>query len=214
MVLAIRMDEVEKQWTWMISRLRVLPPKRRLSHRTANLTVDQPSTGGRGCSGGSRGRHTLRRVPCHDGPDRWNVAHQNRRDRSGWVEVSASGQPSDPSIGLSGLAALRNLLEQGFDVTAYERNVDLGGLWRWRDDKSQTTVLKSGPSCPIVLNSPSNDLKHAQVVLLLSRLSFLVRYSRLSIGASSGGLPRAICRAFRSAPPFSIRDHHRLHQAV
>jgi hypothetical protein len=36
------------------------------------------------------------------------------------------------------------LVETGFDVTAFERNTHVGGLWRFNPDKNQTTVLR----CP------------------------------------------------------------------
>lgn len=44
--------------------------------------------------------------------------------------------------GLSGLAALKNFLELGFDVIGFERHDYIGGLWQWTDDPNQTSVLK------------------------------------------------------------------------
>ena len=38
--------------------------------------------------------------------------------------------------GASGLAAVKNLLEQGFAVDCYERETGVGGLWNWRQDRS------------------------------------------------------------------------------
>ena len=46
------------------------------------------------------------------------------------------------STGIAGLAAIRAFREQGFDVTAYERNEHIGGIWRWCPNKDITTVLK------------------------------------------------------------------------
>ena len=45
---------------------------------------------------------------------------------------------------MSGVTAVKNLLEQGFDVIAYERNPHIGGLWQYNEDPNQTTVLKGG----------------------------------------------------------------------
>jgi hypothetical protein len=38
--------------------------------------------------------------------------------------------------GAGGLAAVKNLLEQGFAVDCYERETGVGGLWNWRQDRS------------------------------------------------------------------------------
>ncbi|MFI5491977.1 flavin-containing monooxygenase [Actinoplanes sp. NPDC051859] len=38
--------------------------------------------------------------------------------------------------GGSGLAALKNLREQGFSVDCYERETSVGGAWNWRHDRS------------------------------------------------------------------------------
>jgi dimethylaniline monooxygenase (N-oxide forming) len=43
---------------------------------------------------------------------------------------------------VAGLAATKNLIEQGFDVTAFDKNNQLGGLWNFKKDPSQTTVLR------------------------------------------------------------------------
>jgi heterodisulfide reductase subunit A-like polyferredoxin len=45
-------------------------------------------------------------------------------------------------LGASGIAATKNLLEQGFDVTGYEKNGYIGGIWQYSTDASQTSVLK------------------------------------------------------------------------
>jgi dimethylaniline monooxygenase (N-oxide forming) len=41
-----------------------------------------------------------------------------------------------------GLVATKNLVEAGFDVTGFERNTYVGGLWHYTD-KDQTSVLQS-----------------------------------------------------------------------
>lgn len=43
--------------------------------------------------------------------------------------------------GVLGLLALKNLLEQGLDVTAFERNDYVGGNWHASQDPDQTSAL-------------------------------------------------------------------------
>lgn len=47
------------------------------------------------------------------------------------------------SVGLSGVTSVKNLLEQGFDVTGFDQNEYVGGLWKWSADVTQVTVLHS-----------------------------------------------------------------------
>ena len=51
--------------------------------------------------------------------------------------------------GGSGLAALKNLREQGFAVDCYERETSVGGAWNWRHDRSpvyaSTQLVSSRP---------------------------------------------------------------------
>ncbi len=42
-----------------------------------------------------------------------------------------------------GIVAVKNLVEEGFDVTGYERCSYIGGLWHYTDDKETLSVLKS-----------------------------------------------------------------------
>jgi hypothetical protein len=44
--------------------------------------------------------------------------------------------------GAIGLVALKNLLEEGFDATAFERNDYVGGLWHFTEDTGITSVTK------------------------------------------------------------------------
>ena len=46
-------------------------------------------------------------------------------------------------LGVSGLGALKNLLEEGFHVVGLERNDYIGGLWQWTTDSNQTSVIAS-----------------------------------------------------------------------
>lgn len=46
------------------------------------------------------------------------------------------------SLGAAGLAALKNLTEEGFKVTGFERNSYVGGLWRYTEE-DRTSVLKT-----------------------------------------------------------------------
>ncbi len=54
----------------------------------------------------------------------------------------SSNTSADDDPGVSGLTALKNFLEQGFDAVAFERNEYVGGLWQYNPDPKQTTVLK------------------------------------------------------------------------
>jgi hypothetical protein len=62
--------------------------------------------------------------------------------RSFSTSRGVSHSSSCPGIGVAGLTALKNLLEQGFDVTGFEKNDYVGGLWQYNEDPNQTTVLK------------------------------------------------------------------------
>ncbi|KAL6233056.1 hypothetical protein BDW75DRAFT_242379 [Aspergillus navahoensis] len=46
-------------------------------------------------------------------------------------------------LGASGLVTMKNLAEEGFDVTGFERSSSIGGVWRYEDTPTKTTVLKS-----------------------------------------------------------------------
>ncbi len=52
--------------------------------------------------------------------------------------------------GVSGLAAVKNLREQGFAVDCYERETGVGGAWNWRHDRSpvyaSAHLISSKPS--------------------------------------------------------------------
>jgi dimethylaniline monooxygenase (N-oxide forming) len=41
----------------------------------------------------------------------------------------------------SGLAALKNLREEGFSATVFEKRVSVGGVWAYTDDVDTTTAL-------------------------------------------------------------------------
>jgi dimethylaniline monooxygenase (N-oxide forming) len=45
-------------------------------------------------------------------------------------------------LGAAGLVALKNLKEQGFDVTGFDRNDYIGGLWKYAED-DRTSVLST-----------------------------------------------------------------------
>jgi len=42
--------------------------------------------------------------------------------------------------GIAGLAATKEFLEQGFEVTTFERYDTIGGLWSYRPDPCQRSV--------------------------------------------------------------------------
>ena len=81
--------------------------------------------------------------------------------------------------GASGLAAVKNLREQGFAVDCYERETSVGGAWNWRHDRSpvyaSTHVISSRPMTEFPDFPMPDDWPdyphHSQV------LSYLERYS-------------------------------------
>jgi len=44
-------------------------------------------------------------------------------------------------IGPAGLAVLKNLKEEGFKVTGYEKRDSVGGVWAYSDDPLTTSTL-------------------------------------------------------------------------
>ncbi|MFG1993710.1 flavin-containing monooxygenase [Actinoplanes sp. NPDC048988] len=81
--------------------------------------------------------------------------------------------------GASGLAAVKNLREQGFEVDCYERETGVGGAWNWRHDRSPVSAgthlissrpLTEFPDFPMPDTWPDYP-RHSQV------LSYLERYA-------------------------------------
>ena len=81
--------------------------------------------------------------------------------------------------GASGLTAVKNLREHGFDVDCYERETSVGGAWNWRHDRSpvyasthliSSKPLTQFPDFPMPDGWPDYP-HHAQV------LSYLERYA-------------------------------------
>ncbi|KAK4493929.1 hypothetical protein PRZ48_015115 [Zasmidium cellare] len=62
--------------------------------------------------------------------------------------------------GVVGLIATKNLAEEGFDVTAYERHAYIGGLWHATDDEAQASVLKGTVTNGSKWLSCYSDLPH------------------------------------------------------
>ena len=46
-------------------------------------------------------------------------------------------------IGPQGLCALKNLREEGFEVTLFEKCAYIGGAWQFTESRDQTCVLPS-----------------------------------------------------------------------
>jgi cation diffusion facilitator CzcD-associated flavoprotein CzcO len=44
--------------------------------------------------------------------------------------------------GPSGITALKNILDQGLDVTCYDFNSDVGGNWIYNESKSHSSVFE------------------------------------------------------------------------
>jgi cation diffusion facilitator CzcD-associated flavoprotein CzcO len=45
--------------------------------------------------------------------------------------------------GIAGLAAMKEFLEAGFDVTAFEKHEEVAGIWAYNEDPSVRSVAKS-----------------------------------------------------------------------
>ena len=43
-----------------------------------------------------------------------------------------------------GIVGVKNLLEEGFNVTGFERNGYVGGLWHFTEDEDSLSVLECG----------------------------------------------------------------------
>jgi cation diffusion facilitator CzcD-associated flavoprotein CzcO len=54
-------------------------------------------------------------------------------------------------LGASGLVTMKNLAEEGFHVTGFERSGSIGGVWSYEDTTTKTTVLKSMFLAPLSL---------------------------------------------------------------
>ena len=46
-------------------------------------------------------------------------------------------------LGAMGIVGVKNLLEEGFDVTGFERSGYVGGLWHFTEDEDTLSVLES-----------------------------------------------------------------------
>ena len=49
--------------------------------------------------------------------------------------------------GPQGIAALKNLREQGFDAVCFEKQDYIGGAWQFSEDRDVTSVLRSRSYC-------------------------------------------------------------------
>ncbi|KAL4875868.1 flavin monooxygenase-like protein [Aspergillus karnatakaensis] len=46
-------------------------------------------------------------------------------------------------LGAAGLATMKNLAEEGFEVTGFERSSSIGGVWSFEETPNKTTVMRS-----------------------------------------------------------------------
>lgn len=46
------------------------------------------------------------------------------------------------SIGGMGIVTVKNLLEEGFEVTGFEKSSYYGGLWHFTEDKDTLSILE------------------------------------------------------------------------
>lgn len=45
-------------------------------------------------------------------------------------------------IGAMGIVAVKNLLEEGFDVVGFERSGHVGGLWHFTEDEDTLSIIE------------------------------------------------------------------------
>jgi len=78
------------------------------------------------------------------------------------------------AIGALGLVAVKNLAEEGFDVTGFDQNPFVGGLWHYADD-DRVSVLPSKKLSPFAyLLSTLQSLMTIQVLSSISQRSVCV----------------------------------------
>ncbi|CEJ62747.1 hypothetical protein PMG11_11238 [Penicillium brasilianum] len=73
------------------------------------------------------------------------------------VEIAVIG------AGAAGLPTLKNLLEEGFKATAFDRNTEIGGIWNMRED-DQPSVLESEETPSIMLFCSSDPPSQLELV--------------------------------------------------
>jgi cation diffusion facilitator CzcD-associated flavoprotein CzcO len=75
------------------------------------------------------------------------------------------------SIGALGIVAVKNLAEEGFDVTGFDQNPFVGGLWHYADD-DRVSVLPSKKSSrlrQLTLESQATDHHFTGTVINISK---------------------------------------------
>lgn len=89
----------------------------------------------------------------------------------------ARQQPTVAVIGAgpAGLVALKNLLEEGFEVTGFDKNPYVGGLWQYTEE-DKTSVLQS-----TVVNISKERVSHAETKVHLGSDTSSGLLHRLSI---------------------------------
>ncbi len=63
---------------------------------------------------------------------------------------------ADTIIGALGIATVKNLVEAGFDVTGFDSNSYVGGLWHYTDE-DKTSVLPSKWSRSILIHDVADE---------------------------------------------------------
>ena len=90
--------------------------------------------------------------------------------------------------GPTGLSMIKNLKEDGFDVTLYERRGQVGGLWAYTENEKWTTALKfTQVISPLVLvvwrrraRSPTT-MKYASLIMVVGFYSFVLQLKTLAL---------------------------------
>ncbi|OAA69551.1 dimethylaniline monooxygenase 2 [Cordyceps fumosorosea ARSEF 2679] len=63
-------------------------------------------------------------------------------------------------LGGMGIAAVKNLVEEGFQVTGFERNAYCGGLWHFTEDKTTLSILECKLMCYTDFPFPKDTPTH------------------------------------------------------
>ena len=58
-----------------------------------------------------------------------------------WIYLVIREALTSYPTGPGGLSILKNLREEGFDVTVYEKRDEVGGVWAYSDDVNTTSTL-------------------------------------------------------------------------
>ena len=71
-------------------------------------------------------------------------------------------------VGPSGITALKNLLDQGIDAVAFDRNQDVGGNWIYSEDESHSSVFETGGKSGKLISFPPKLFPNTRTLLSMN----------------------------------------------